>query len=77
MSDDIYFSSVPEAVGRGLSPLMRDLVEIGRRAGVESRAEGDSIGEAVWRAVPNHAEVMGPVWEAIHHGVRAAYGLSP
>lgn len=55
--------------------LTRELEGIGYEAGLVRLAEGDSLGEAVWAAVPRHCHVGGRVWNEIEWGVRRAYGV--
>lgn len=72
-----YWRDVAERVRGGHELLCYELEQIGYQAGRERMAEGDSLGEAVWAAVPRHCEIGGAVWEGIERGVRLAYGVAP
>lgn len=70
-----YWRNVAERVRGGHELLCYELQQIGYQAGRERMAEGASLGEAVWAAVPQHCHVGGAVWEGIESGVRLAYGV--
>lgn len=74
--DDFDFGDDPtQAADAFMADVLRaELEEIGYRAGQDRLDAGDSLGEAIWHAVPRHCLIGGAVWHAAERGVRRAYG---
>lgn len=72
---DISWREIADTSLYMVDVVARELEEIGYRVGLARMAEGDSLGEAIWHAAPQHCRIGGPVWHDIERGVRRAYGV--